>query len=191
MLSGVPERARPHAERLADACERRGVPLTLMFRHLRDDSIGMLGGGAAAFMRLGNHAEADQAAAYIGRYHTFVVSSYTVTRGGSQTSTHTTGPGASQNWSRSWSQADRTIWSEIEARQRVYEFAVEPTVLQNLPEYAMLLADRSGGALQLRAVECDPSIAALPGASAVPPDVAADQPELPWWQRNPPPGEQP
>lgn len=215
MIAGADEITRPHAERLADACERRGVPLTLMFRHLRDDSIGMLGGGAAAFMRLGNHAEARQAAAYIGRYHTFVVSSFTATRGGSQASTFSgggfSGTGAPQSWSRSWSQADGTSWSEAETRQRVYEFAVEPAVLQNLPEYALLLADRSGGALQLRAVECDPSIAALPGASAVPlppPGVAAnqpgpaldpgnqaddqpgEQPELPWWQRNPPPGEQ-
>ena len=37
-----------------------------------------------------------------------------------------------------------------------------------LPEYALLLADRSGNALKLRAVECDPAIVTLPGASAAP-----------------------
>jgi hypothetical protein len=181
MIAGADEIARPHAERLADACERRGVPLTLMFRHLRDEATGLLGGGAAAFMRLGNHAEAEQAAAYIGRYHTFVVSSLTATRSESQTSTP-------QNLSQSWSQADGTRWSETETRQRVYEFAVEPTVLQNLPECALLLADRSGGALQLHAVECDPSIATLPGASTGPlppsggvqygPPAVTDQPAV-------------
>jgi hypothetical protein len=88
IIAGADEISRPHLERLADACERRGVPLTLMFRHLRDDAAAILGSGTAAFMRLANHAEAEQAAAYIGRRHTFVVSSFTATRGGNQTSTH-------------------------------------------------------------------------------------------------------
>ena len=38
------------------------MPLTLLFRHLRDDATALLGGGATAFMRLGNHQEAEQAA---------------------------------------------------------------------------------------------------------------------------------
>jgi hypothetical protein len=42
------------------------VPLTSMFRHLREDALAVLGGGTAAFMRLGHHAEADQAASYLG-----------------------------------------------------------------------------------------------------------------------------
>jgi hypothetical protein len=243
IVMGADEIARPHLERLSDACERRGVPLTLLFRHLRDDAAGMLGGGAAAFMRLGNHAEAEQAATYLGRRHTFVVSSFTTTRGGSQTGTlgggdsygtsdsssdsrarnwqgggffgtsfgggssgggssggrtRTTGTGTSRNQSTSWSRADGTSWSDAEARQRVYEFAVEPTVLQNLPEYALLLADRSGGALRLRAVECDPSIITLHGVSTGPlppagapqaigppadvPGEAPGEAEVPWWE---------
>jgi hypothetical protein len=203
IIAGADEITRPHLERLADACELRDTPVTLLFRHLRDDAASMLGGGTAAFMRLGNHAEAEQAASYIGRRHTFVVSSFTATRGGNQTSTRggsdgydtgdsysdartrgwqgggflgtdsggrtrTRGSSTSRNWSTSWSQADGTSWSEAEARQRVYEYAVEPTALQNLPEYALLLADRSGGALKLRAVECDPAIITLPGASTAP-----------------------
>jgi hypothetical protein len=52
---------------LAGACEHRQVPLTILFRHLREDALAMLGGGTAAFMRLGHHAEAEQAASYIGR----------------------------------------------------------------------------------------------------------------------------
>jgi hypothetical protein len=40
--------------------------------------------------------------------------------------------------------------------------------LQNLPEFALLLADRSGTDLQLRAIECDPSIITLAGASTEP-----------------------
>jgi hypothetical protein len=205
VIAGADEITKGHLERLTDACEMRGVPVTLLFRHLRDDAAGMLGGGTTAFMRLGNHTEAEQAAAYIGRRHTFVVSSYTATRGGNQTSTHgasdgygtgdsysdahtrgwqsdgilgggntsggrtrTSGASTSRNWSMSWSQADGTNWSEAATRQRVYEYAVEPTALQNLPDYALLLADRSGSTVQLRAVECDPSIITLPGASTAP-----------------------
>jgi len=139
IIAGADEINRLQLERLADACEMRGVPITLLFRHLREGAAGMLGGGTTAFMRLGNHTEAEQAAAYLGPRH-----------------------------------------------------AVEPAALQNLPDCALLLADRSGGTLTLRAVECDPAISTSPGASAAeelepawPPD---DQPpELPWWQRNQPP----
>lgn len=137
LIAGADEITRRQLEHLADACEVRRVPVTLLFRHLRENTTSVLGGGTTAFMRLGNHTEAQQAAAYIGRRHTFVVSSFTATRGG-------------------------------EARQHVYEYAVEPTALQNLPDRALLLADRSGGALQLHAVECDPAISTLPGASTVP-----------------------
>jgi len=205
VIAGADEITKGHLERLTDACELRGVPVTLLFRHLCDDAAGMLGGGTTAFMRLGNYTEAEQAAAYIGRRHTFVVSSYTATRGGNQTSTHggsdgystgdsssdartrgwqsdgvlgggntsggrtrTNGTSTSQNWSTSWSQADGTNWSDAATRQRVYEYAVEPTALQNLPDYALLLADRSGSTLQLRAVECDPAIISFPGASTAP-----------------------
>lgn len=61
--------------------------------------------------------------------------------------------------------------------QRVYEYRVEPTVLQDLPEQALLLADRSPGRLRLRAVECDPSIITLPGARTgpLPPPPALTQ----------------
>jgi hypothetical protein len=205
IVAGADEISRTHAERLTDACERRGVPVTLMFRHLRDDAARLIGGGTAAFMRLANHTEAEQAAAYLGRRHTYVISSYTATRGGNQTSTHgssdgygtsdsrsdarnrgwqdsglfaagshsggrsrTDGTSTSRNWSTTSSQADGTSWNETATRQRVYEYAVEPTALQNLPEYALLLADRSGRTLQLHAVECDPAIASFPGVSSVP-----------------------
>ncbi len=67
IISGADEISLSHLDRLASACERRGVPLTLLFRHLRDRALAVLGGGATGFMRLGNHAEAEQAARYIGR----------------------------------------------------------------------------------------------------------------------------
>jgi hypothetical protein len=68
----------------------------------------------------------------------------------------------SRNWSTAQSWADGTSWSDAAATQRVYEYAVEPAVLQNLPDHALLLAAPGP---RLQAVECDPAIAALPGLS--------------------------
>src|SRR3984885_10962142 len=213
IIAGADEISRPHLERLAGACERRGVPLTLLFRHLRDTGLGMLGGGAAAFMRLGHHGEAEQAAAYIGRQHRFVLSSVTATLGGSDTHTltetegqtvsdtihtgsqagwksrlHPGGPrnaghresrgpsrsrSVSRNWSTARSWAESTNWSNAAASQRVYEYAVEPAVLQNLPDQALLLVTRGSGGPVLTSVECDPAIVTLPRVSSAPlPDPA-------------------
>jgi hypothetical protein len=208
ILAGADEVARAHAERLADACELAGVPLTLLFRHLRGDAVSLLGGGTAAFMRLGNHAEAEHAATYTGRRHTFVMSSCTATRGGSLTTTHgtsdscstgestgqarasgwagrpdggllpghahsgsrtrTTGTTNSQTRGTSWSSADGTSFSDAAASQRVYEYSVEPTALQALPDHALLVVDRSAPGPRLRAIECDPDIISLPGATLAP-----------------------
>jgi hypothetical protein len=194
IIAGADEITRPHLERLADACERRGVPLTFMFRHLREDSLAMLGGGTAAFMRLGHHAEAEQAANYLGRHHKFVLSQFTATLGGNESLTRSDtyshgdsgssavswqelhlGPGTrsggtsrSRNWSTGTSRTDGTSWSDGETVQRVYEYAVEPSVLQNLPDYAVLLAARGPARQELRAVECDPSISTLPGIATRP-----------------------
>jgi hypothetical protein len=191
IIAGADEITRPHLERLSDACERRRVPLTVMFRHLREDTLHMLGGGTAAFMRLGNHTEAEQAASYIGRQHKFVLSQLTATSGGNQSLTRSDtqgygdsdttsrswqefhlGPGSrsrgtstSRNWSTGQSWADGTSWSDTTATQRVYEYAVEPAVLQNLPDHALLLAGRSPAGPRLQAVECDPAIAAVPSVS--------------------------
>ena len=209
IICGADEITGAHLERLASACERRRVPLTLMFRHLRDTGLGVLGAGATAFMRLGNHIEAQQAADYIGRQHTFVLSQLTATDGGSRTRTttrtegHTVtdtlgvgwhtgwatsrssapaggsesesggsnrsqGRSVSRTWSTAWSQADGTTWSSAAATQRVYEYAVEPAVLQNLPDHALLLVTRGPGGPALQPVECDPAIITLPRASTRP-----------------------
>ncbi len=213
IIVGADEISRAHLERLAGACERRGVPLTLLFRHLRDTGLGMLGGGATAFMRLGHHAEAEQAAAYIGRQHQFVLSQVTATLGGSDTHTLTQTEGqtvtdtihigghpgwkdaarrygprndghdesrrysrsrsVSRNWSTARSWAESTNWSNAAASQRVYEYAVEPAALQNLPDQALLLVTRGSGGPVLTSVECDPAIVTLPRVSSAPlPDPA-------------------
>jgi hypothetical protein len=200
IIAGADEITRGHLEALADACERRGVPLTLLFRHLRDDATALIGGATAtAFMRLGNHHEAEQAATFIGHHHTFTVSGWTATRGGehstASTSSHSHGTsqgggststrgwnsdglwhesgsggrtrsrehGSSQEWSQSGTASDGASWSTARSTQRVYEYAVEPAVLQNLPDNALLLPAR--GTAGLLAVECDPQIITLPGTA--------------------------
>ena len=67
---------------------------------------------------------------------------------------------------RSW--ADGTSWSDAAATQRVYEYTVEPSVLQHLPDHALLLAAPGQAGPDLRAVECDPAIVTLPGVSTRP-----------------------
>jgi hypothetical protein len=172
IIVGADEITRPHLERLADACERRHVPLTLMFRHLREDALAVLGAGGAAFMRLGHHGEAEQAASYIGKQHKFVLSQLTATLGGNETHTRTDtdGYGATdqRTWSVARSWASGTNWSTATATQRVYEFAVEPSVLQGLPDHALLLTAPGRTGSDLRAVECDPAIVTLPGVSPRP-----------------------
>jgi hypothetical protein len=205
VIAGADEITRQHLERLADACDRRGVSLTLLFRHLRDDATAMIGGGATAFMRLGNHLEAEQAAAFIGRHHKFVLSGFTATNGASRTTTRgeehghgitqshgssaTRGwsegdhlgadtysgsrtrsreSGRSENWSTSASRSEGTEWSDAASWQRVYEYAVEPSVLQDLPENALLLTGRSPVSAGLQPVECHPSIITMPHVSMTP-----------------------
>jgi hypothetical protein len=217
IIAAADEITRHHLERLADACERRGVPLTLLFRHLRDDATAMIGGGATAFMRLGNHHEAEQAAEFIGRHHRFVLSGWTATMGGEHTTTH----GTTQTWgnsesrglssTRGWaedhlfsrsasgshtrsreygqnyshsaeqSQSDGRNWSDATSTQRVYEYAIEPAVLQNLPDNALLLAARPAGTSP-QPVECHPHIVTLPHVSTTPlhPEYPAQpQPAMP------------
>jgi hypothetical protein len=53
-----------------------------------------------------------------------------------------------------------------ESIQRVYEYAVEPAVLQNLPGNSLLLPAPAAPGRDLLAVECDPQIITLPGAAA-------------------------
>jgi hypothetical protein len=89
LIVGADELARRHLERLSDACERRGVPLTVLFRRLRETSLEMLGGGAACFMRLGNHEDASRAADFIGRDYRFVLSQITKNVGGNESHTRT------------------------------------------------------------------------------------------------------
>jgi hypothetical protein len=178
----------------------------------------MIGGGATAFMRLGNHQEAEQAASFIGRHHKFVLSGFTATMGRSRTttrseehgygtsqshgssathgwsegdhlgadtysgsSTRNRESGRSENWGSSRSWADGTEWSDAASYQRVYEYAVEPALLQNLAEHAVLLTSRNPVSAGLQPVECHPAIITMPSVTmaslhAVPAQPSASAP---------------
>jgi hypothetical protein len=188
VVVGADEVDHRHIERLSVLCERRNIRLVLFFAHLREESLHTIGGGEVAFMRLANHQEAAQAAEFIGRHHKFMLSELTRALGGNEThsiadqegysvgESHgtgvTTGPGGggqrsrswsrTRNWSQTVSRATGTNWNDAAAAQRVYEFAVEPRVLQDLPDYALLLVKRDGRGSVVQAVECDPAIVTLP-----------------------------
>lgn len=227
IIAGADSIKLRHLERLSDACERRGIRITIMFRNLRGDAENFLGRGVAGFMRLGNATEAAHAADHIGREHKFVISQLTASLGGNET--HTTGDtwgesvsegvnvstsvGWSSNWNRgksvsyrdsllfasdrsyndsdgggksetvgegrnssntrNWSAtrsfAEGSNWSNAHTKQRVQEYAVEPTVLQTLPDHAMLLVQpQRGQQASVVSVEVDPAIVTLAGVAMEP-----------------------
>ncbi|WP_433473260.1 hypothetical protein ACQPZP_31065 [Spirillospora sp. CA-142024] len=122
VVAGADELARRHLERLSDACERRGVPLTLLFRRLRETSAEMIGGGAVAFMRLGSHEDATRAADFIGRDHRFVLSQITKNIGGneSHTTTDTEGGGDSETYSTSRTTGTSRSWGTSRSSGSTY-----------------------------------------------------------------------
>ena len=172
IIAGADDITRGHLERLTDACELRGTPVTVLFRHLRGDAASLLGGGTAAFMRLGNHTEAEQAAAYLGRRHTFVVSSFTATRGGSAVECDPaiiTLPGAST--------------APLPPPGTLAQGGMPPGIMNNANLAGPVIAPPGQDAtawLEPPAEEPQPTW---------PPDE--HQPDVPWWQRNEPPDQQP
>jgi hypothetical protein len=89
LIAGADALARPELERFDSLCRRNGLRLVLLFAHLRDSAVELLGGGdAVLFMRLGNAKEAEQAATFIGRQHRLVASQFTYSHG-TNTSTST------------------------------------------------------------------------------------------------------
>ncbi|MFD0853922.1 hypothetical protein ACFQ07_16915, partial [Actinomadura adrarensis] len=82
------------------------------FRRLRETSAELIGGGAVAFMRLGNNEDATRAADFIGREYRFVLSQITKSVGGNESHTHsdTTGEGTSDSTSTSRTTGSSTNW---------------------------------------------------------------------------------
>ena len=82
LIAGADTVPRADLERFDGICRRNGLRLVLLFSHLRDDAVELLGGGdAVLFMRLGNAKEAEHAASFIGRQHRLVASQFTYSHG--------------------------------------------------------------------------------------------------------------
>jgi hypothetical protein len=181
VVAGADNLRRRHLERLSDICDRRQVRLVYLFRHLREQSLQLMGGGAVGFMQLGNHEEAERAADFIGREHKFVVSAISRSMSGGRG--HVVGGnGGSGNgrpgivfdevngftrsetraWGTSRQYSEQSGWSWQASEQRVYEYRVEPRALQDLPDYALLLVESAVTGPRLRAIECNPDILSLP-----------------------------
>lgn len=79
VVAGADHLGRESLEALVRQARICRVRLVLLLEHLRGDLESILGGGdsAAVLMRMGNTAEAEAAAKFIGRDHTFVLSQLT------------------------------------------------------------------------------------------------------------------
>jgi hypothetical protein len=187
LVIGADKAARAHLEKLSEACQRRGVRLVFLFRHLRETSLNLIGNGMVGIMQLGNHHEASEAADFIGREHSFRLSQLTKTTGGNRTQTYgesfstgqsssysSSGSGGSSSTGSSYmtgtsaSQAAGVNWSEAVGTQRTYEYRVEPSAIQGLPDYAMLLVQPGPSGPTFKIVDVNPDIATRPDATLQP-----------------------
>jgi hypothetical protein len=181
IVAGADDLRGSDVERLTQLGRRRGIRIVLLFRHLRGEAEELLGASDTVFfMRLGNAAEAARAAEYIGREHRFVIhqSSLTTTDGTSEsvnvgrsasvgrssnTSRHGSGSGRSSTSTTSSGTTTGESYSlaDSAARQRVYEFAVEPTALQSLPDSVFVFVDPTRPRPRARLGNCDPRLLGL------------------------------
>lgn len=174
-------------ETLSDMAAQEHLQVFLMFEHLREEAVSLLGAGGAAacFFALPNHREAAEAVAFIGTGYKWVESqrsrsvgesitkttgneasrssSFTVSHpmGSSQTS------GDSMGWSLSESLGSSKEFSSSD--QRVNEALVEPQVLMGLPVTCMIYVEVGpGGTRRIANVETNPVLNFADRVAAVP-----------------------
>jgi hypothetical protein len=178
IVLGADRIRREALEALIDHAAHSRTAVVLMFEHLRQDAIEMVGagGGEAAFMTLPNHREAAEASEFIGSEYRWVESSHTASVSRSLTRTNSEGgetsfsatlgfpqgasAGGSRTRTRSYAQAlgDGTQYSATEQRER--EAIVEPATLMSLPITGMILVKvLPGGGRTITGLDCHPSIA--------------------------------
>ncbi|MFD5070922.1 hypothetical protein ACFWNC_23765 [Streptomyces sp. NPDC058369] len=89
--------------------------------------------------------------------------SHSRTSGTSTSTTHTT------NESTTHTTGDSRSTSTAQAEQRVYEYTVEPTRLQALADFGLLLVERQpDGSASIHPADCNPNIALLPRTTTQP-----------------------
>ena len=85
--------------------------------------------------------------------------------------------GITRSTSTQTSTATGTTYSDATSMQRVYEYAVEPAVLQGLPEQALLLVDHGPHGAVVQALDCNPAIVTLPSVNMVPASASVTIPQ--------------
>ena len=202
IVVGADQLPRRHLRQLTDLCTRLQVRSVLLFRELEGEAAQLLGSSdAVAFMRLANAHQAELAANHIGKGHYFQLTQ--LTRSHSETQSSSRGMTDQESFSRatpfgfnrgrSWGTtrgyAESIGWQDAESKQRVYEYAVEPTWLQHLPDFALLLVQRTDIDLdsshrfgsrtpELRVADCNPDILSLPRVLTTPLDDATSSATL-------------
>jgi hypothetical protein len=188
VVAGADHIGREALEALVKAAARAGARLMLMIEHLTDDYERLLT-GTSVFMRIGNHAEAERAANYIGREHTFKLAQLSRTQGSTTTTGTNTSRGTSSNvsqtsgtsggkhgsgWSDSAGTSEGTTFqtgsnesyaeslTDGATHSRVYEFRIEPDRFQDLDNASFVMVEslETGGRL-VTAGTCDPAVLAL------------------------------
>lgn len=109
IVAGADHLGREALEAMARQARRARVRLVLLLEHLRGDLQQLLGGSdsAAVLMRLGNSHEAEEAARFVGRGHTFALSQLTRQVG----RTFTEGRSHSWGGQESYSETSGTSWN--------------------------------------------------------------------------------
>ncbi len=177
IVLGADRIRREALETLIDHAAHTRTAVVLMFEHLRQDAIEMVGaGGTAVFMALANHREAAEASEFIGSEHRWVESSHTASVGRSLTRTisgsmdmsggvslglpHSLSLTGSLTRSRTYAQAlgDGAQYSVAETRER--EAIVDSATLTSLPVTGMIqVSVLPGGGRKITGLDCHPSIA--------------------------------
>ncbi|MFC5061560.1 hypothetical protein [Actinomycetospora atypica] len=112
IVAGADTLGRDSLETLSDRAGDAGVRLVLLFKHLREDALQLVGGADSAtiFMRLGNTAEAAAAAEHIGKGYSFKLSQFSRQLGTNRSTAISTSE--TDTWSRgeSWSDSRGGGW---------------------------------------------------------------------------------
>ena len=187
VLLGADRIRRTALESLIGYAEREKVGIFLLFEHLRDDAVEVVGAGGAAalFFALGNHREAKEASEFIGAGYKWVESQHTRSEGQSltqnwgeeasvSTSVGRSFPGGT---SRSTSQTEGRSYGEAFGRtteysvgeQRVREAILDPEVLMGLPPTGLICVQVVPGGGRVTAnVDCHPQLAFAPRVAGEP-----------------------
>jgi hypothetical protein len=180
-VSGADLLRRRHLERLDQLAATLDTRIVYLFRHLREDALGVAGQAVAAVMRVGNPEEAEKAAGLTGRGYRFKLTQRTATVGSTDTSSWgeswTVGQsGAWMNWStneslgRNIGGAQSNTTQDAESSTLVNDYMLEPEVLRSLPPTALVVVEfsSSGQVERCRVADCNPVLGTLARVSLQP-----------------------